>query len=50
MIHSGSKVVIVSTATGLKFTDSAAAKLQKSIITTDDCKTETVANILKISA
>jgi threonine synthase len=45
----GSRVVVVSTATGLKFTDSVAANLQKNIITAQDCKTETVAKILKVS-
>jgi threonine synthase len=48
-IHAGSRVVVVSTATGLKFTDSAAANLQRNIISSPDCKTETVAKILKIS-
>jgi threonine synthase len=48
-IRSGSRVVVVSTATGLKFTDSAAANLQRNIISAPNCKTETVATILKIS-
>jgi len=48
-IAGGSKVVVVSTATGLKFTDSAAANLESNIVTADDCKTSTVAGILKIS-
>ncbi len=48
-IRKGSRVVVVSTATGLKFTDSAAANLQSNIISTEDCKTETVAKILKVS-
>jgi threonine synthase len=48
-IRAGSKVVVVSTATGLKFTDSAAANLQNEIISAQDCKTETVAKILKVS-
>ena len=47
-IPKGSRVVVVSTATGLKFTDSAAEKLQGNIITAEDCKTETVARILKV--
>jgi len=47
-IRSGARVVVVSTATGLKFTDSAAANLQSSIITARDCKTSTVAKILKV--
>jgi threonine synthase len=48
-IKSGSRVVVVSTATGLKFTDSASAKLQSHIISAPDCHTETVAKILKIA-
>jgi threonine synthase len=48
-ISSGSRVVVVSTATGLKFTDSAAASLQDNIISAQDCRTETVAKILKVS-
>jgi threonine synthase len=48
-ISKGSRVVVVSTATGLKFTDSAAANLQSNIISAEDCKTETVAKILKVS-
>jgi threonine synthase len=48
-IQGGSRVVVVSTATGLKFTDSAAANLQNNMISAKDCRTETVAKILKIS-
>jgi threonine synthase len=48
-IRKGSKVVVVSTATGLKFTDSAAANLQNNIISVADCQTETVAKILKVT-
>ncbi len=48
-IKAGSRVVVVSTATGLKFTDSAAANLQKNIISAPDCETKTVARILQIS-
>ena len=48
-ISKGSRVVVVSTATGLKFTDSAAANLQDNIISADDCKTDTVAKILQVS-
>lgn len=48
-IQSGSRVVVVSTATGLKFTDSAAANLQGSITSAPDCRTETVAGILQIA-
>jgi threonine synthase len=47
-IRRGSRVVVVSTATGLKFTDSAAANLQSHIIAAEDCQTETVAKILKV--
>ncbi len=47
-IRSGARVVVVSTATGLKFTDSAAVNLQSNIISAEDCRTETVARILKI--
>ena len=45
-IKKNERVVVVSTATGLKFTESAAANLQKEIINADDCKPETVAKIL----
>lgn len=45
-IKPGERVVVVSTATGLKFTDSAAAHLQDRIIDADDCKVDTVARIL----
>jgi len=48
-IRPGARVVVVSTATGLKFTDSAAAKLQQNIISAVDCKTETVARSLKVA-
>jgi len=48
-IRSGARIVVVSTATGLKFTDSAAANLQNNIISAEDCKTDTVAKILKVS-
>jgi threonine synthase len=47
-LSKGARVVVVSTATGLKFTDSAAANLQNNIITAADCQTESVAKILKI--
>jgi threonine synthase len=47
-IRKGSRVVVVSTATGLKFADSAAENLQGNIITAKDCQTETVAKILKV--
>jgi threonine synthase len=48
-IRKGEKVVVVSTATGLKFTESAAANLQSDIITAADCKTESIAKILKVN-
>jgi threonine synthase len=48
-VRPGARVVVVSTATGLKFTDSAAANLQSNIITAADCETPTVAKILKVS-
>ncbi|MDD5430765.1 MAG: threonine synthase [Candidatus Pacebacteria bacterium] len=47
-INPGSRVVVVSTATGLKFTDSAAKNLAKNIIDAKNCKTDTVARIMKI--
>jgi threonine synthase len=45
-IKRGASVAVVSTANGLKFTESAAAKLMKEIIPAKDCQTETVAKIL----
>lgn len=46
IIKKGSSVAVVSTANGLKFTESAAANLMKDIIPAKDCETETVAKIL----
>lgn len=46
-IKKGERVIVVSTATGLKFTETAAAHLQHNIISVSDCKTETVAKIIK---
>jgi len=46
LIKKGETVVVVSTATGLKFADSATANLQKNIIQASDCKTSTVAKIM----
>ncbi len=46
-IKKGEKVVVVSTATGLKFTETAAIHLQHNIISASDCKTETIAKILQ---
>lgn len=45
-IPKGASVAVVSTANGLKFTESAAAELMKDIIPARDCQTETVAKIL----
>jgi len=47
-IKNGEMVVVVSTATGLKFTESAVRNLQKNIIDAKDCETNTVAKILKL--
>lgn len=47
-IKKGEQVVVVSTATGLKFTESASKHLQKNIINADDCEVDTVAKILKL--
>lgn len=45
-IPKGARVVVVSTATGLKFTESAAAGLEETIVEASDCQTETVAKIM----
>lgn len=45
-IAPNSRVVVVSTANGLKFTESAATGLEKTIIEANDCNTETVAKIM----
>lgn len=45
-IAKNQRVVVVSTANGLKFTESAATGLEKTIIKADDCRTETVAKIM----
>ncbi len=45
-IAKGSRVVAVSTANGLKFTESATMGLQDTIIHAQDCNTETVAKIM----
>lgn len=42
------RVVVVSTATGLKFTESAAQGLEKTILEAKDCKTETVAKLMGV--
>ena len=46
LIKKYQRVVVVSTATGLKFTETAAAHLQHNIISASDCRTETVAKIM----
>lgn len=46
LIKKGSSVAVVSTANGLKFTESAAANLMKEIIPAKNCQTETVAKIM----
>jgi threonine synthase len=45
-IPRGATVAVVSTANGLKFTESAASNLLQNIISAKDCRTETVADIL----
>ncbi|MFA5083783.1 MAG: threonine synthase [Candidatus Paceibacterota bacterium] len=47
-IKKGKRVVVVSTATGLKFTETAAAHLENNIVSADDCRTETAAKILNL--
>jgi threonine synthase len=47
-IKKGERVVVVSTATGLKFTEAAAAKLRTNIIEAENCQANTVAKILGI--
>lgn len=47
-ITKGSSVAVVSTANGLKFTESAAANLMKDIIPAKDCQIDTVAKIMGI--
>lgn len=47
-IAEGSRVVVVSTANGLKFTESASANLLGNIIEAPDCKLGTVASILNL--
>ncbi len=42
------KIVVVSTATGLKFTETATTHLRDNIISAADCRTETVAKIMKL--
>lgn len=47
IIDRGERVVVISTATGLKFTGTAVDGLQDNIISAPDCATETVARIIK---
>jgi len=46
IIKPNSSIAVVSTANGLKFTESASANLMKEIIPARDCQTETVAKIM----
>lgn len=48
IIAKGARAVVVSTANGLKFTESASTKLLGNIIEAPDCKLSTVANILNL--
>lgn len=41
-----SRVVVVSTANGLKFTESASSDLEDTIVSAKDCRAETVAEIM----
>ena len=45
-IKKGETVVVISTATGLKFASSAARNLQKNIINSNNCNTESVAKYI----
>jgi threonine synthase len=47
-ISKGETIVAVSTATGLKFTESATSHLEKNIIQLDTCSTSAVAKILHL--
>jgi len=47
-IKKDASVAVVSTANGLKFTESAAGNLMKEIIPAKNCQTETVAKILNL--
>ena len=47
VIKKGETVVVISTATGLKFADSAARNLEKNIIDLNNCDAKSVANLLK---
>jgi len=47
-INVNESVVVVSTATGLKFTESAASQLQNKIIRLNEVSTSAVAKILQL--
>jgi threonine synthase len=47
-IRKKERIVVVSTANGLKFTESAAQGLEKNIHEAVDCKTETVAKLMGV--
>ena len=47
-VRPGQRVVVVSTATGLKFTESVANTLKDKIIKTSDCETSTIAKIMGV--
>ncbi|GMQ95027.1 MAG: threonine synthase [Patescibacteria group bacterium] len=47
-IESGQRIVVVSTATGLKFTESVTARLETAIIKASDCETSTIAKKLGV--
>lgn len=47
-IKKNETVVVVSTATGLKFTESASSKLEHRILEAKDCNTETVAEMMNL--
>lgn len=47
-IKKGEEIVIVSTATGLKFTESAARNLKDNIIDAKNCDPETVAKLMNL--
>lgn len=48
IIKKGEDVVVVSTATGLKFTESVANRLEKQIINAKSVKTNTVAKLMEV--
>lgn len=48
LIKPGQRVVVVSTATGLKFTESTAQDLEAQIVKAETCETNEVADILEL--